>query len=131
MYDEKEEQGEEMPEEPNYAFNLKLVKLTARINTLEDGFEDVNHKIDKLTIANTIETPKVNKPEIVRHPEFINKEGVNGDNDKELTEKQAHALALIKDGLTNSEIAKEMGVSRIMAFKYRKKLTELGLIEEH
>lgn len=130
------------PEEPTFRLRISLNKLTSRVDQLEQDMEAVNRLTDKVNLINDKldelirekvnpepkEEPEVNLEEAIE-PEVMESEKVNiAKQQGELTEKQEKALELIRKGLTNAEISKELGISRIMAFKYRKRLTELRLI---
>ena len=145
----EQQQEPEEPPEQKYKFNLKLMRLANRIKALEEQQESMANRVNELLnakvnpnipevtppeeekaeentdIEEVNEETEENNTEVVEHPEFTNKEEVNKDN---LTDKQLGALELINKGLSNKEIGEELGISSVMAFKYRKKLTEEGFI---
>lgn len=95
MEDEGEEQESELeiPEEPSYAFNLKLIKLTGRVTQIEEGIgllaDNVNiihNKVNELIEA------KVNKEELGEiedvNPEEDQEPEVNNDIEEVNHEKQ-------------------------------------------
>ena len=132
MLNEDQEEGIEGLTPP-MPIERDLELLTSRVNLLEqnlgvinglsDKVNQINTKIDRLT-NDKVNLEKVNLEKV--NPSKI--EEVNQNNSEDLTEKQANVLRLVKEGLTNIEISREIGVSLPMVNKYKKLLGGKGLI---